>query len=122
MQTDPSQFVTDLDAGVFAEKLGTALSDVAAGVIDHGKPGRVSITFELKRIGDSYQVAIDHKLSYMKPTKRGKVMEENTTQTPMHVGRGGRLTLFPEDQVPRGQTHMFKGANSEPMPADGNSQ
>lgn len=113
--TDAPQFVADLDAGVFAEKLGRALSDVAAGVIDNSKAGKVTITLDIKRIGESHQVAIAHKLAYTKPTRRGKSSEEDTTETPMHVGRGGSLSLFPQDQVPKGQSHMFRGATSEPM-------
>lgn len=32
------------------------------------------------------------------PTAKGKRSEENTTKTPLYVGRGGKLTLFPENQ------------------------
>lgn len=97
--TNATQFIEDLDAGVFAEKLSTVLSDVAAGVIDHAKPGKVQITLEFNRIGNSYQVAIAHKLTYTKPTARGKITEENSTETPMHVGSGGVVTFFPENQA-----------------------
>ena len=96
--TNASTFFEDLDAGVFAEKLGAVLSDVAAGVIDQAKPGKVQITLDFKRIGNSYQVAVSHKLAYTKPTARGKISEENSTETPMHVGSGGAMTLFPENQ------------------------
>lgn len=33
-----------------------------------------------------------------RPTHKGKVTEEDTTNTPMHVGRAGHLSLFPEAQ------------------------
>lgn len=102
MTTNVTKFIEELDAGVFEEKLSRALSEVAAGVIDHNKPGKVTVTLDLKRIGDSYQVAVDHKLAFVRPTARGKVTEENSTKTPMHVGKQGRLSLFPEDQ-----TQMF---------------
>ncbi len=39
-----------------------------------------------------------HKLSYVRPTNRGKISEEDTTETPMYVNRGGRLTILQEDQ------------------------
>ncbi|HCK1198114.1 TPA: hypothetical protein NY226_004618 [Escherichia coli] len=29
---------------------------------------------------------------------RGKISEEDTTETPMYVNRGGRLTILQEDQ------------------------
>lgn len=41
---------------------------------------------------------IKHKLSYVRPTNRGKISEEDTTETPMYVNRGGRLTILQEDQ------------------------
>lgn len=106
MTTNISEFFDDIDGGVFAEKLSRALSDVAAGVIDHNKPGELTIKLKMKRIGSSYQLGINHKLSYVKPTAKGKVTEENTTETPMHVGSGGKLSLFPENQ---GQLFGKKG-------------
>jgi hypothetical protein len=90
--------IGDLDAGVFAQKMEAALSDVAAGVVSTGKVGKVTITFDLKQIATSNQVSVKHKLSYVKPTEKGKVSEENTTETPMHVGVRGKLSLYPESQ------------------------
>lgn len=107
VDTDVGEFITDLDGGVFASKLGRILSDVAGSVVDHNRPGNVTIKIDIRRIGTSYQVALKHKLSYERPTMRGKQREEDVTETPMHVGKGGRLTMFPEQQ-----TQMFdkKGA------------
>lgn len=113
--TDAPTFIEDLDAGVFAEKLGRALSEVAAGVIDNNKAGKVTVSIDVSRIGESYQVGLKHKLAFVKPTRRGKSSEEDTTETVMHVGKGGRMTLFPEEQVPAGQMHMYRGAKAEPM-------
>lgn len=96
--TDVNALLDDLDAGVFREKLGRALSDAAAGVIQTGKAGKVTITLDLKQIAESSQVDCSHKLSYTVPTAKGKRSEENTTKTPLYVGRGGKLTLFPENQ------------------------
>ena len=39
--TDPGEFIASLNAGVLAQQMGTALSDVAANVIEHGKKGKV---------------------------------------------------------------------------------
>ncbi len=47
---------------------------------------------------------IKHKLSYVRPTNRGKISEEDTTETPMYVNRGGRLTILQED---RGQLRLL---------------
>ena len=112
--TDVNQFFTDLDGGVFEQKLSRILSDVAAAVIDNNHAGSVTIKLDLKRIGDSYMLDIKHKLAYTKPTVRGDITENNATSTPMHVGVGGCMTLFPESQVPKGQQHIFNG-KGEPM-------
>lgn len=94
--TDTAEFISELNAGVFADQIGRALSDVAAGVVNHSKVGSVTITFNLKQIANSHQVTVNHKLAYKVPTKRGNYSEDTTLDTPMYVGEGGRLTLFPE--------------------------
>lgn len=35
---------------------------------------------------------------YRRPGNRGKISEEDTTETPMYVNRGGRLTILQEEQ------------------------
>jgi hypothetical protein len=94
--TNTAEFIGELNAGVFADQIGHALSEVAAGVVDNSKVGTVTVTFTLKQIASSHQVAINHKLSYKVPTKRGSRSEDTALDTPMYVGEGGRLTLFPE--------------------------
>ena len=101
-ETKVVEFIQDLDGGVLEQKLGQALSDVAAGVVDHNKAGQVTLTLDMKRIGNSYQVEIKHKLSFKRPTAKGDASENNTTSTPMYIGTGGKLSLFPE-----GQDQMF---------------
>lgn len=96
--TDVREFIRDLDGGVFEAKLSTTLSDVAASVIDHGAKGKVVITLDMERIGTSYQCVIKQTLKYVRPTAKGGIQETNTTETPMYVGRGGKLSLLQEDQ------------------------
>lgn len=103
--TDVQQFIEDLDAGVFMMKVGRALSDVAAGVVDHGSSrngvvGTVSLEFKMKQVGGGAQVLIAHKLSYTRPTAKGDRGENNTTATPMYVGTGGRISLMPGKDTP----------------------
>lgn len=93
--TPVEQFLHELNGGVLAEKLAHILSDVAAGAIDHGKAGEITIKLSLKPMGENHMVNVIHKLSYSKPTKRGKASEEDTTETPMHVGRGGAHVVVP---------------------------
>lgn len=98
--TNVEQLLGDLDGGVFAQKIAAALSDTALGVVHTGKVGKVIVSFDFKQIGESNQVAVAHTLKYVRPTQRGKVTEENTTATPLHVGGRGKLTLFPDTQQP----------------------
>lgn len=98
METEVGQFLDDLDAGMFQQKISKALSDVAAGVIDNHAQGKVQVTFVVTQLGSSNQVMIDHQLAYSAPTPNGEFAEKNKTRTPMHVNEGGELTLFPKNQ------------------------
>ena len=98
METDVGQLFDDLDAGAFQQKIGAVLTDVAAGVIEHHRAGKVQITFTLKQLGTSNQIMIEHDLSYSAPTKNGERAEKNKTETPVHVNVEGDLTLFPKNQ------------------------
>lgn len=97
--TDVGEFITDLDGGVFDRKLSIALSQVAASVVDNNKVGEVDVKLKLKRIPGTSQVHIEHTLKYSKPTLDGKAGEEETRTTAMHVGKFGKLTLAPENQM-----------------------
>lgn len=100
--TNFNEVMEELNGGVFLQQVGRALSDVAMGVVingDKSKKGKVTITFDMVRIGESSQVAVKHTLSYSKPTARGKTSEEAATDTPLYVGRGGRLTVMPDNQT-----------------------
>jgi len=76
--TEPGDFIANLNAGVFANQMGRALSDVAAGVVEHGKKGKVVITLDIAQIGESHQVEITHKLDFLTPTKRGSKREDTS--------------------------------------------
>lgn len=94
--TDPGEFLANLNAGVFANQMGRALSDVAAGVVEHGKKGKVIVTFEIAQIGETHQVEVAHKLDFETPTKRGKKREDTALKTPMFVTEKG-LQLFADN-------------------------
>lgn len=104
--TDIGQFIADLDGGVFDQKVSKMLSDVAAAVIDQNKVGQVVIKLDLKRFEDTFQVVVSHDLSYKMPTRYGTKSENDKKATPMHVGVGGHMSLFPESQVNQGQLHL----------------
>lgn len=99
MSTDIAKFFSELGGGVFEEKLSAALSEVAVACCDRTKTGKVSLTFDIRPIGNGQQVNIKHKLKFDKPTLRGNRSEDDTTETPMYVGTKGALSQFPEDQT-----------------------
>lgn len=96
-QTDVATFISDLDGGVFEQKYGAILSDVALSVNNTSKKGKVTIEIEFSAL-DENRVTLSHKLKFTAPTMRRNRSEENTTSTPMYVNKGGRLSLFKEDQ------------------------
>lgn len=96
-QTEFDTLLHDLNGGVFLQQLNAAITDVSSNVVAHGKAGSVSIDLSIKRIGDTMQVNVQHKITASVPKPRGKITEENTTETPLHCD-AGRLTLFPDVQ------------------------
>lgn len=97
--TDVGEFITDLDGGVFDRKLSIALSQVAAAVVDNNRAGEVNVKLSFKRIPGTTQVHVEHTLKYSRPTLDGKASEEESRTTAMHVGKFGKLTLAPENQL-----------------------
>lgn len=100
-KTNVPDFLGELDAGVFQNKVSAALNATALGVLNNGGKGKVVLEFDLDRLSNSVEekrVSIKHKLKFVTPTPRGKVSEEDTTETPMYVGKGGKLTILQEDQ------------------------
>lgn len=94
--TDVQAFIGELDGGVFETKIGAVLSEVASGVMNTKTKGKVSLNLEIEPF-DENRVKSNTN-SYVRPTNRGKISEEDTTETPMYVNRGGRLTILQEDQ------------------------
>ncbi|WP_127958029.1 hypothetical protein [Serratia microhaemolytica] len=100
-KTNVPDFLGELDAGVFMNKISAALNATALGVINSGGKGKVVLTFDLDRLSNSIEekrVNIKHQLKFVTPTPRGKVSEEDTTETPMWVGKGGKLSILQEEQ------------------------
>lgn len=97
-KTDLMELMPQLDAGVLVQRIERALSNCAASSVDLNRKSKVSLELSLSRIGKGAQVMMDCTVSYKCPTDRGEVTEKETTSIPLCVGRGGRLTLFSEDQ------------------------
>lgn len=98
MSSELYKFISELDAGVLEQKLDRVLRDVAMATINTGKTGTVALSMTLKQIGNTHQVTVSAELRHVKATANGKMTEINTTHTPMHVGSGGTLSIFREDQ------------------------
>lgn len=94
--TDVSNFMGDLNAGIFEKQLGAVLSDVASGVVMNSKQGEVTIKLKIKQISDTQQVNISHSIDYKTPTAKGHRTELSEGATPMHVLKGGCISLMPE--------------------------
>lgn len=97
--TDVGEFITDLDGGQFDRMLSVALSQVAAGTCDNDGTGEVNVKFKFTKVPGAHQVICAHTLKFVRPTADGKASEEATRKTALHVGKYGRLTLAPENQV-----------------------
>ncbi|QLK60846.1 hypothetical protein GE278_08760 [Enterobacteriaceae bacterium Kacie_13] len=99
--TNVPEFLSELDAGIFENKIAAALNAAALGVLNNGGKGKVTIEIDVSRISNSMEekrVMLAHKLKFSAPTPRGKTSEEDTTETPMYVGKGGKLSIMQEDQ------------------------
>lgn len=107
--TNVPDFLGELNAGVLQEKLSIALSDAALAQINNGTGGKkatVGLTFTFQQMGDNDQVIISHKLTQSLPTKRGKKSEEDTTDTAMFVGKGGKMSISPPKEDEQGQYNL----------------
>ncbi len=97
--TDVPEFIAELDGANFEHKLSIALSQVAAACVDNDKVGEVSIKFAFKKIPGTSQVHCEHTLKFTRPTMDGKSGEEEKRTTPLHVGKFGKLSIAPENQM-----------------------
>ena len=93
--TNVDDFISDLGGGTVKQKLSHLLSGAALGAVTwgQGKKGKVTLELTIQKVGENEQVIISHKLSHNTPTKRGHKAEVDTTETPMFVGKNGKLTI-----------------------------
>lgn len=98
MTTDVNEFITDLDGGQLEQRLSHILSNVAGAVSDHHEKGEITLKLTLKPIGNGSQVDVQHNLKYTRPTSLGRQSEDYQSNTSMHIGTGGKMSFFPENQ------------------------
>lgn len=119
--TDVAEFITDLDGGQFDRMLSVALSQVAAGTCDNDGKGEVVVKFSFTKVPGAAQVICAHALKFTRPTADGKAGEEVTRKTALHVGKFGRLTLAPENQMAMFDRAGAPAAPAAPTPTPGNA-
>lgn len=98
-KTDVMEFLNSLEGGVLVEALGNIISDVgfATRNVDSRVKGKIVLTLNFDKLNDN-QLMIDHKVEFKRPTSKGSISEDRTSQTPMYVNRGGELSLLSKDQ------------------------
>ncbi len=100
--TDLGDFASDLDAGIYGEKVAQFISDIAQAVVSEVQnpkdtEDKLTLTFTFKQFGSSgAQVMVTHKIDAKIPTTHGHVNEVETKSTAMHVNEGGKTTFFME--------------------------
>jgi hypothetical protein len=92
------ELLGDLQGGTVLEKLCHLASACGLATALNGKQSKLTLELTFKRIGETNQLATDHMVKVALPTERGKLTEEDTTQTVLHCNKGGLLTLVPEEQ------------------------
>lgn len=96
--TDVKAFIADLGGGVLEQQLAHLVSEAALGTSAHGahgKNGKVTLTLEFERAGDSDQLMIKYTASNKTPTMRGERTDKTSGSTPMYVNGTGQVTLHP---------------------------
>lgn len=90
----PLDQLQQMNGGITYERIEQAIKDVAIGVANAEKAGDVTLKLSIKpQKGTNGQVNIDAKISFNKPTNKGKRSEEITDSTPMFVSRDGVSAL-----------------------------
>lgn len=97
--TSIAELLGEMNGGTVEQMANIAISDAALNVMEFDKNGEITLKIKLQRIGESQQVNAVATLSYKIPTKRGSRSEDYAVDTPLYVGKGGRLTVLPENQI-----------------------
>jgi hypothetical protein len=111
IETNVNDFIGELGGGVVVEKIAHLISETALATVLHGagkKKGKLGIEFTFTQVGENEQVIVSAKISQAVPTKRGKTTMEDSTDTPMFVGKGGETTANPPREEQSGQFTLSK--------------
>lgn len=92
----PLNALEEINAGVTRNRLEVALKEVAIGVANSGKKGKVTLTLDISPQKNAEgQVNIDATVVFKKPNVKGFTSEQRTDSTPMFVSKHG-LSSMPD--------------------------
>ena len=107
-QPDIAHTLSEMDGGLLEKTLSMVAAQVAIGVIEHGRKGKLTLTLDFEQIGESSQLMITHKIASTKPTTKGKITEEATTDTPMYTNMNGYLSIVPDAQIDMFSNELYE--------------
>lgn len=80
-------FLGELDAGVFMNKIAAALNTVGLGVLNNGNKGKVVLTFDFERMGNSVEEKrVKINTSCSTALRRSAVKRQKRTQQKLQCG------------------------------------
>lgn len=99
--TNVNAFLEDLGGGKYHRQIGQILSEVAKAVVDSDDQkkakGKVILTLDISRVGNTAQVLISHDIKYDRPTISGRRSENSGDMTYMYANINGDMTLTQPD-------------------------
>ncbi len=107
--TDIAEFFGAIDAGLFAEKIGVALTEIglAVGTNGYKSKGKLVLTLDIELIdADVGAVNVKHRLIKTVPKKNGKNSDEQLGASTMYLARGGRIVEIAPDEGFNGQSSI----------------
>lgn len=98
-ETQLTELLPELNAGIFQAQLEEAIKEVVTGVVATDKQGGFTLSFKLKPIKGSAQLRMQHTLKYTRPTTNGSQVTDETTDTVLFANPRGQLSVEPFNQL-----------------------
>lgn len=92
------QLLGELNAGTFLDNVVASFKTASLATSVHGdkgKKGKLTLVFDMARIGETMQLQVGHTVELVAPTARGKRSEIGSSSTPVYVGRTGTCSILP---------------------------
>lgn len=97
MVSDIGDFISELGAGTFEEKVQEALKAAGYSTMKHSGTSEIVIKLKITPASQT-QTKIVHSIETKMPTLNGSKTEKNSTHTLMYVWEQGKFSIFPENQ------------------------